>query len=193
METRLPGWGGLCGRNSAGFPQICAIFQGASTFLSSSPTCPARQSGLHHPASQNGSKVCVPGGIAKDGSNVPIGDITPSSSINSTATEPTVAERMHRLAGGQTKKEKSPGGRAVRTRAQPTANLSSYLGSHSSASRRKGNVGWPSHPVAICTMCSAPIEDPRFINERCTRRVHGRRCKGTYEITMSPRDWKRCG
>ena len=123
---------------------------------------------------------------------MPIGDITPSSSINSTATEPTVVERMHRLAGGQTKKEKSPGGRAVRTRAQPAANLSSYLGSHSSASRRKGNVGWPSHPVAICTMCSAPIEDPRFINERCTRRVHGRRCKGTYEITMSPRDWKRC-
>src|SRR5215813_4747569 len=65
-------------------------------------------------------------------------------------------------------------------------------GSRSSASRRKGNVGWPSHPVAICTMCGAPIEDPRFINERCTRRVHGRRCKGTYEITMGPRDWKRC-
>ena len=56
---------------------------------------------------------------------MPIGDITPSSSINSTATEPTVVERMHRLAGGQTKKEKSPGERAVRTRAQPTANLSS--------------------------------------------------------------------
>ena len=36
---------------------------------------------------------------------MPIGDITPSSSINSTATEPTVVERMHRLAGGQTKKE----------------------------------------------------------------------------------------
>jgi hypothetical protein len=68
----------------------------ARGYLSSSLICPARQSGLHHPASQNGSKVCVPAGIAKDGSNVPIGDITPSSSINSTATEPTVVERMHR-------------------------------------------------------------------------------------------------
>src|SRR6516164_5706126 len=38
----------------------------------------------------------------------------------------------------------------------------------------------------------APIEDPRFINERCTRRVGGRRCEGTYGITMSARDWKRC-
>src|SRR5262249_11275824 len=89
------------------------------------------------------ASIAIPAGIAKDGSNVPIGDITPSSSINSTATEPTVVERMHRLAGGQTKKEKSPGERAVRTRAQPTANLSSYLGSHSSASRRKGNVDQP--------------------------------------------------
>jgi len=68
-----------------------------------------------------------------------------------------------------------------------------YLGSRSSASRREGNMGWPSHPVAICTTCGAPIEDPRFINERCTRGVGGRRCSGTYGITMSPRDWKRCG
>ena len=54
-------------------------------------------------------------------------------------------------------------------------------------------MGWPSHPVAICTACGAPMEDPRFINERCTRRVDGRRCEGTYGITMSRRDWKRCG
>src|SRR5258708_5793240 len=47
--------------------------------------------------------------------------------------------------------------------------------------------------LAICTACGAPIEDPRFINDRCTRRVDGRRCNGTYGITMSPRDWKRCG
>src|SRR6516162_6367504 len=54
--------------------------------------------------------------------------------------------------------------------------------------RRHTERGWPSHPVGICTMCGAPIEDPRFINERCIRRVGGRRCKGTYGITMSPRD-----
>ena len=53
-------------------------------------------------------------------------------------------------------------------------------------------MGWPSHPIAICTTCGAPIEDPRFISERCTRRVGGRRCEGTYGITMSARDWKRC-
>jgi hypothetical protein len=29
-------------------------------------------------------------------------------------------------------------------------------------------------------------------NERCARRVGGRRCEGTYGITMSARDWKRC-
>ena len=68
-----------------------------------------------------------------------------------------------------------------------------YLAPAPSASRREGNVGWPSHLVAICTACGAPLEDPRFINERCTRRVDGRRCKGTYGITMSRRDWKRCG
>ena len=37
----------------------------------------------------------------------------------------------------------------------------------------------------------ALIEDPRFINERCTRRVGGRRCESTYGITMRARDWKR--
>src|SRR5262249_13000342 len=55
-----------------------------------------------------------------------------------------------------------------------------------------GNMGWPSHPIAICTTCGATIEDPRFINERCNRRVGGRRCECTYGITMSARDWKRC-
>ena|SRR5262244_3179803 len=60
-------------------------------------------------------------------------------------------------------------------------------------SAKEGDMGWPSHPIAICTACGAPIEDPRFINDRCTRRVDGRRCNGTYGITMSPRDWKRCG
>src|SRR5436853_382121 len=47
---------------------------------------------------------------------------------------------------------------------------------YAAAPRRKGDMGWPSHPIAICTACGAPIEDPRFINDRCTRRVDGRRC-----------------
>jgi hypothetical protein len=32
-------------------------------------------------------------------------------------------------------------------------------------------MGWPSHPIAICTTCGAPIEDPRFINERYRRQI----------------------
>src|SRR6266550_2561542 len=86
----------------------------------------------------------------------------------------------------QLKKRLPPGSRS-------TDSIMCRLGSRSSAPRRKGDMGWPSHPIAICTACGAPIEDPRFINDRCARRVDGRRCNGTYGITMSPRDWKRCG
>src|SRR5262249_55166999 len=54
-------------------------------------------------------------------------------------------------------------------------------------------MGWLSHSIAICTACGTPIEDARFIDERCTRRVDGHRCKGTYRVTRSLRGWTRCG
>ena len=47
-------------------------------------------------------------------------------------------------------------------------------------------------PVGVCTRCGNRTTSAEFINQRCGRRINGKRCDGAYGSAIRPDDWAKC-
>lgn len=49
-----------------------------------------------------------------------------------------------------------------------------------------------SRPVAVCTKCGAYSYRAESINEQCSMKPDGKRCRGVYGSALNVADWKEC-
>jgi len=47
-------------------------------------------------------------------------------------------------------------------------------------------------PVAVCTKCGEFTYDATQIDNKCTQRPDGKRCKGVYGSALNKNDWTNC-
>lgn len=48
-----------------------------------------------------------------------------------------------------------------------------------------------SKPLAVCNVCSAYTDELAYVNSRCNRTVHGRRCSGIFRSGLG-QSWAEC-
>ncbi len=46
-------------------------------------------------------------------------------------------------------------------------------------------------PLGVCNVCSALTDQIEFVNQRCNRTVHGRRCAGQFKSELT-HVWAEC-
>ena len=47
-------------------------------------------------------------------------------------------------------------------------------------------------PVAVCTQCGENSFNATQINQRCHKRINGKRCQGVFGSAIGVNDWGKC-